>query len=213
MAVRPALRRKSRRLAVAGVARLADHFHLSLSVLWISLSMVFNVGLYFFWHDISPSSPYSNGDAALAFFTGESQFQQPTGAISAAAETLTAGDIFFLTYSGHGGQVPDANSDEDDHHVDFVNERGQPRPASRDEKSRLAQLSADQVSATELVTAYGALARAAAGEPQRFDMARREQVRLARFAAFPDRPDRMDHVPRLEPVAFGDLGIAGIAAA
>jgi tellurite resistance protein TerC len=40
------------------------------SLVWISLSMVFNVGLYFFWHDISPTSPYSNGDAALAFFTG-----------------------------------------------------------------------------------------------------------------------------------------------
>ena len=40
------------------------------SVIWISLSMLFNLGIYFFWHDLAPTSPYSNGDAALAFFTG-----------------------------------------------------------------------------------------------------------------------------------------------
>jgi tellurite resistance protein TerC len=40
------------------------------SVVWISLSMLFNLGIYFFWHDLVPASPYSNGDAALAFFTG-----------------------------------------------------------------------------------------------------------------------------------------------
>src|SRR5688572_31092389 len=28
-------------------------------------------------------------------------------AIRAAAKTLTAGDLFFLSYSGHGGQMPD----------------------------------------------------------------------------------------------------------
>lgn len=36
------------------------------------------------------------------------------GAIRKAAKSLTAGDIFFLTYSGHGGQVPDRNGDEPD---------------------------------------------------------------------------------------------------
>jgi tellurite resistance protein TerC len=40
------------------------------SVIWISLSMLFNLGIYFFWHAVSPTSPLSNGDAALAFFTG-----------------------------------------------------------------------------------------------------------------------------------------------
>ena len=35
-------------------------------------------------------------------------------AIGAAAGSLAAGDIFFLTYSGHGGQVPDGNGDEAD---------------------------------------------------------------------------------------------------
>jgi hypothetical protein len=34
------------------------------------------------------------------------------GEISKAAKTLKAGDIFMLSYSGHGGQLPDLNSDE-----------------------------------------------------------------------------------------------------
>ncbi|HEX2993443.1 MAG TPA: TerC family protein [Anaerolineales bacterium] len=40
------------------------------SVVWITLAMVFNVGLYFFWDSLSPASNYTNGEAALAFFTG-----------------------------------------------------------------------------------------------------------------------------------------------
>jgi hypothetical protein len=35
-------------------------------------------------------------------------------AIRAAAKKLKAGDLFFLTYSGHGGQVPDVTGEEDD---------------------------------------------------------------------------------------------------
>jgi hypothetical protein len=34
--------------------------------------------------------------------------------ISAAATKLKSGDTFFLTYSGHGGQIPDLNEDEAD---------------------------------------------------------------------------------------------------
>jgi len=34
--------------------------------------------------------------------------------IAKAARTLKAGDIFLLTYSGHGGQLPDLNNDEPD---------------------------------------------------------------------------------------------------
>lgn len=34
--------------------------------------------------------------------------------IKKAAATLSANDIFFMSYSGHGGQVPDMNSDEVD---------------------------------------------------------------------------------------------------
>lgn len=40
------------------------------SVVWISLAMVFNLLLYFFWDRISPGSQYSNGEAGLAFLTG-----------------------------------------------------------------------------------------------------------------------------------------------
>ena len=40
------------------------------SVVWISISMLFNLGLYFFWDKISFGSAYSNSEAALAFFTG-----------------------------------------------------------------------------------------------------------------------------------------------
>lgn len=35
-------------------------------------------------------------------------------AIRGAAKALRAGDLFFLTYSGHGGQVPDVTGDEAD---------------------------------------------------------------------------------------------------
>jgi metacaspase-1 len=35
-------------------------------------------------------------------------------AMRAAAKALKAGDLFFLTYSGHGGQVPDTSGDEPD---------------------------------------------------------------------------------------------------
>lgn len=34
--------------------------------------------------------------------------------ISRATRSLKAGDIFMLSYSGHGGQLPDINNDEDD---------------------------------------------------------------------------------------------------
>jgi len=34
--------------------------------------------------------------------------------IRAASKSLKSGDFFFLTYSGHGGQVPDTNGDEPD---------------------------------------------------------------------------------------------------
>lgn len=34
--------------------------------------------------------------------------------LRSAAKALKAGDLFFLSYSGHGGQVPDVSGDEDD---------------------------------------------------------------------------------------------------
>lgn len=43
---------------------------LTWSLVWISLSLVFNAIIYFFWDRMMPDSSYTNADAALAFFTG-----------------------------------------------------------------------------------------------------------------------------------------------
>lgn len=40
------------------------------SLVWISLSLVFNAAIYFFWDRFSPGSTYTNSEAALAFLTG-----------------------------------------------------------------------------------------------------------------------------------------------
>lgn len=40
------------------------------SIVWISLSLLFNLGIYFFWDRFVPASEYSNSEAALAFLTG-----------------------------------------------------------------------------------------------------------------------------------------------
>jgi tellurite resistance protein TerC len=40
------------------------------SVVWISLSLLFNGAIYLFWDRFIPGSPISNGQAALEFFTG-----------------------------------------------------------------------------------------------------------------------------------------------
>ena len=40
------------------------------SVIWIGLSMIFSVGIYFFWDTLAPASSYTNGEASLAFLTG-----------------------------------------------------------------------------------------------------------------------------------------------
>lgn len=37
---------------------------------WIGLALIFNAGIFFFWHRIIPNSSYSNSEAALSFFTG-----------------------------------------------------------------------------------------------------------------------------------------------
>jgi len=39
------------------------------SVVWISLAMAFNAGLYYFWDVIAPNSAYTNSEASLAFLT------------------------------------------------------------------------------------------------------------------------------------------------
>src|SRR3979411_2687053 len=46
--------------------------------------------------------------------TKKASRQAVTDALTEASRALKAGDIFFLTYSGHGGQVPDTDGDEPD---------------------------------------------------------------------------------------------------
>ena len=40
------------------------------SIVWISLSLLFNLGIFLFWDEFVPASDYSNREAALAFLTG-----------------------------------------------------------------------------------------------------------------------------------------------
>ncbi|HJR79508.1 MAG TPA: TerC family protein [Anaerolineales bacterium] len=40
------------------------------SLVWITLSLLFNTGIYFFWDNLVPNSTYTNSEAALAFLTG-----------------------------------------------------------------------------------------------------------------------------------------------
>ena len=42
---------------------------LKLSALWIGVALVFNVGVYFFWEQIQPTSSYTPSEASLAFLT------------------------------------------------------------------------------------------------------------------------------------------------
>jgi tellurite resistance protein TerC len=39
-------------------------------VAWVTLALLFNLGLYFFWDNLSPASEYGSSEAALLFLTG-----------------------------------------------------------------------------------------------------------------------------------------------
>jgi hypothetical protein len=54
------------------------------------------------------------GFQAEKLLTQSATAEALTSALEQAAEKLGNGDILLLTYSGHGGQVPDANADERD---------------------------------------------------------------------------------------------------
>lgn len=56
----------------------------------------------------------SKGFDVKTLLTKEATRKNVIDGITKAANTLTSGDIFMLSYSGHGGQLPDLNSDEDD---------------------------------------------------------------------------------------------------
>ncbi len=54
----------------------------------------------------------SLGYTASMLIEKDATVRKVTRAITTAAQQLVAGDTFFITYSGHGGQVPDRNGDE-----------------------------------------------------------------------------------------------------
>jgi hypothetical protein len=56
----------------------------------------------------------SRGFGVTTLMTKAATRQRVKTEISRAAESLEPGDIFMLNYSGHGGQLPDRNSDEPD---------------------------------------------------------------------------------------------------
>ena len=56
----------------------------------------------------------SKGMKSAVLLTRKGTRARALAGIRAAAKTLGAGDLFFLTYSGHGGQVPDINGEEAD---------------------------------------------------------------------------------------------------
>jgi hypothetical protein len=56
----------------------------------------------------------SRGFDSVILRSKEATRAHVTDRIKSAASTLKSGDIFFLTYSGHGGQMPDLNHDEGD---------------------------------------------------------------------------------------------------
>ena len=53
-------------------------------------------------------------DESTTLLTADATAERIMGEIERAAESLADGGIFFLSYSGHGGQVPDRNDDSDE---------------------------------------------------------------------------------------------------
>jgi metacaspase-1 len=56
----------------------------------------------------------ARGFEVETLLTREATREKVMAGISKAAKALKAGDLFFLAYSGHGGQLPDKNDDEPD---------------------------------------------------------------------------------------------------
>jgi len=56
----------------------------------------------------------AEGFRTTQLFTSQATTANVLEAVRAAAEKLTAGGFFLLTYAGHGGQVPDRNAEPDE---------------------------------------------------------------------------------------------------
>ena len=57
---------------------------------------------------------HSCGFQTSKLLTNEATADAIVATIAGAARELNAGDIFFLSFSGHGGQVPDLNGEDDE---------------------------------------------------------------------------------------------------
>jgi hypothetical protein len=64
-------------------------------------------------HDMTALAK-SRGMKPTLLLTKDATRAKVLAAIRAAAKALKTGDLFFLTYSGHGGQVPDVTGEETD---------------------------------------------------------------------------------------------------
>ncbi len=63
--------------------------------------------------DISEIAKSQNFEQVITLLTKNATRRQVMSSIRKAAKTLKSGDIFVLYYSGHGGQLPDINNDEE----------------------------------------------------------------------------------------------------
>ncbi len=64
-----------------------------------------------FYQEIAKKAGFAKSDILL---TQQANTENLVQHLSEAAKILRAGDLFFLTYSGHGGSILDLNFDEDD---------------------------------------------------------------------------------------------------
>ena len=64
-------------------------------------------------HDMAAIAKAS-GMKSTVLLTRKGTRANALAAIRGASRQLKAGDLFFLTYSGHGGQVPDVTGEEGD---------------------------------------------------------------------------------------------------
>lgn len=62
------------------------------------------------WEKLSQSNGFNSQVLLSSSATADNIIKQ----IKDSAKQLKSGDVFFLTYSGHGSQIPDLNHDEED---------------------------------------------------------------------------------------------------
>ena len=65
-------------------------------------------------HDMVAIAETIGFEERTTLLTADATVENVTAALRAAASQLSSGDILFLTYSGHGGSLPDKNGDEPD---------------------------------------------------------------------------------------------------